>query len=179
MKLKGASVSEKKKTNTKEEQSCSSISENCLSVPCCSQNFSIWTTDVLPYLAIKRDSFVLGFFWSSSSLHQIQQQPEPTIHVDAFLYDEDFIDSLCDEGRMSRNYCTVCGSRQTAPLGRRSSTQTWRLCIYFFLHVMRTNSWPSRSVFFEKKRPTLPHSHYQLLRLGRPKNNIVQGSWAT
>lgn len=121
----------------KEEQGCSSISETCLSVPCsCSQIFSIWTTDVLPYLAIKRDSFVLCFFWSSSSLHQIQQQPEPTVHVDAFLYDEDFIDSLCEEGKMSRNYCMVCGSHQTAPLGRHSTMQTWWFCV-FSLHFMR------------------------------------------
>ncbi|MBZ3869675.1 hypothetical protein SUZIE_104125 [Sciurus carolinensis] len=38
-------------------------------------------------------------------LAEIQQQPKPTVHVDAFLYDEDFIDSLCEEGKMSRNYC--------------------------------------------------------------------------
>nr|KAF6485484.1 hypothetical protein HJG63_010668 [Rousettus aegyptiacus] len=41
------------------------------------------------------------------ALQKIQSRPEPTIHVDAFLYDEDFIDSLCEEGKMSRNYCTV------------------------------------------------------------------------
>ncbi|ELW63180.1 Bromodomain adjacent to zinc finger domain protein 1A [Tupaia chinensis] len=41
------------------------------------------------------------------SLAMIQQQPEPTVHVDAFLYDEDFIDSLCEEGKMSRNYCMI------------------------------------------------------------------------
>ncbi|XP_006835415.1 PREDICTED: uncharacterized protein LOC102813880 [Chrysochloris asiatica] len=51
------------------------------------------------------------------ALQKIQQHPEPTVHVDAFLYDEDFIDSLCEEGKMSRNYCMVCGSHQTAPLG--------------------------------------------------------------
>ncbi|ELK33268.1 hypothetical protein MDA_GLEAN10008315, partial [Myotis davidii] len=50
------------------------------------------------------------------ALQKIQQQPEPTVHVDAFLYDEDSIDSLCEEGKMSRNYCVVCGSYQTAPL---------------------------------------------------------------
>ncbi|KAF3830748.1 hypothetical protein GH733_001643 [Mirounga leonina] len=41
------------------------------------------------------------------ALQKIQQQPEPTVHVDAFLYDEDFIDSLCEEGKMSRNYCMI------------------------------------------------------------------------
>ncbi|XP_036307636.1 uncharacterized protein LOC118726663 isoform X1 [Pipistrellus kuhlii] len=54
------------------------------------------------------------------ALQKIQQQPEPTVHVDAFLYDEDVIDSLCEEGKMSRNYCVVCGSYQTAPLGQYS-----------------------------------------------------------
>ena len=117
-------------------QLLTSMSETCLSGCCCSQNFSIWTTDVLPYLAIKRDFFVLCFFWCFSSLHQIQQQPEPTVHVDAFLYDEDFIDSLCEEGKMSRNYCMVCGSHRTAPLGGHSSPQTRRLCVHFSLHVM-------------------------------------------
>ncbi|XP_007473309.1 uncharacterized protein LOC100011572 isoform X2 [Monodelphis domestica] len=50
------------------------------------------------------------------AIQKIKQQPEPIIHIDAFLYDDDFIDSLCEKGRMSRNYCTVCGSHQTAPL---------------------------------------------------------------
>ncbi|XP_023607288.1 uncharacterized protein LOC102428347 isoform X1 [Myotis lucifugus] len=54
------------------------------------------------------------------ALQKIQQRPEPTVHVDAFLYDEDSIDSLCEEGKMSRNYCVVCGSYQTAPLGQHS-----------------------------------------------------------
>ncbi|XP_074854921.1 uncharacterized protein LOC142015344 isoform X2 [Carettochelys insculpta] len=47
---------------------------------------------------------------------KIREQPEPTVHVDAFLYDDDIIDSLCEEGRMSRNYCVVCGSHKTASL---------------------------------------------------------------
>lgn len=57
------------------------------------------------------------------ALQKIQQQPKPTVHIDAFLYDEDFIDSLCEEGKMSRNYCMVCGSHQIAPLGRHSRVQ--------------------------------------------------------
>ncbi|XP_063117982.1 uncharacterized protein LOC314128 isoform X6 [Rattus norvegicus] len=62
------------------------------------------------------------------ALQKIRQQPEPTVHIDAFLYDEDFIDTLCEEGKMSRNYCTVCGSHQTAPLGlplQLSSAALW------------------------------------------------------
>lgn len=131
------------KWNKSRAELLTSTIKTCLPGPCrCSQNFSIWTTDVLPYLAIKRDFFVLCFFWCFSSLHQIQQQPEPTVHVDAFLYDEDFIDSLCEEGKMSRYYCMVCGSHQTAPLGGHSSLQTWWLRVYFSLHVM------SMQIFF-------------------------------
>lgn len=48
---------------------------------------------------------------------QIQSLQRPTLHVDAFLYDDDTVDALCEEGKMSRNYCMSCGSRKTAPLG--------------------------------------------------------------
>ncbi|KAG8560769.1 hypothetical protein GDO81_015119 [Engystomops pustulosus] len=47
---------------------------------------------------------------------QIQKLQKPTIHVDAFLYNDDTIDILCEEGKMSRNYCMSCGSTKTAPL---------------------------------------------------------------
>ncbi|XP_037756531.1 uncharacterized protein LOC102938422 isoform X1 [Chelonia mydas] len=50
------------------------------------------------------------------AIQKILEQPEPTVHVDAFLYDDDIIDSLCEKGKMSRNYCVVCGSHKTAPL---------------------------------------------------------------
>jgi len=40
-----------------------------------------------------------------------------TVHVDAFLYeDDDIIDEMCDEGKMSRNFCEECGSHKTKPL---------------------------------------------------------------
>ena len=39
-----------------------------------------------------------------------------TLHVDAFLYEDDTIDDLCEEGKLSRNYCTQCGSKQVTPL---------------------------------------------------------------
>ncbi|XP_046572343.1 uncharacterized protein LOC124280450 [Haliotis rubra] len=42
--------------------------------------------------------------------------PSTTVHVDAFLYDEDAIDDLCEDGKMSRNYCTRCGSQEVQPL---------------------------------------------------------------
>ncbi|KAI8976430.1 hypothetical protein BDB01DRAFT_853071 [Pilobolus umbonatus] len=39
-----------------------------------------------------------------------------TVHVDGFLFSEEDIDDLCDEGKMSRNYCLDCQSRNVAPL---------------------------------------------------------------
>ncbi|ORX45330.1 hypothetical protein DM01DRAFT_1340140 [Hesseltinella vesiculosa] len=41
---------------------------------------------------------------------------ENTVHVDSFLYSEDDVDELCDEGKLSRNYCLDCQSRNVAPL---------------------------------------------------------------
>lgn len=70
------------------------------------------------------------------ALQKIQEQPEPTVHVDAFLYDEDFIDALCEEGRMSRNYCTVCGSHQTAPLGFISHSFSLMELKFIYHHVL-------------------------------------------
>lgn len=43
-------------------------------------------------------------------------EPSTTVHVDSFLYSDEDIDKLCDEGKMSRNYCKQCGSHNTAPL---------------------------------------------------------------
>ncbi|XP_004612173.2 uncharacterized protein LOC101555821 isoform X1 [Sorex araneus] len=70
------------------------------------------------------------------ALQKIQQQPEPTVHVDAFLYDEDFIDSLCEEGKMSRNYCKMCGSHQTAPLGFISHSFSLLELKFIYHHVL-------------------------------------------
>ncbi|KAF9422626.1 hypothetical protein BGZ94_008534 [Podila epigama] len=38
------------------------------------------------------------------------------VHVDGFLYTEDDVDELCDNGLLSRNYCLKCGSKDTKPL---------------------------------------------------------------
>ncbi|KAG9336386.1 hypothetical protein JZ751_002733, partial [Albula glossodonta] len=53
----------------------------------------------------------------SLAIDKTQQKLKPTVHVDAFLYDEDAVDSLCDESKLSRYYCLHCGSQRTAPLG--------------------------------------------------------------
>ncbi|XP_053170848.1 uncharacterized protein LOC128354695 [Scomber japonicus] len=52
----------------------------------------------------------------TSAQHKMQQQPRPTVHVDAFLYDDEQVDQLCEEGAMSRSYCLACGSCSTAAL---------------------------------------------------------------
>ena len=63
---------------------------------------------------------------------KMQQRSRPTVHVDSFLYDEDEVDSLCEEGTMSRSFCLACGSYRTAPLGQNAV-----ICIIFVVtHVM-------------------------------------------
>uniref|UniRef100_A0A3B4WG70 Zgc:109986 n=1 Tax=Seriola lalandi dorsalis TaxID=1841481 RepID=A0A3B4WG70_SERLL len=51
---------------------------------------------------------------SETTAHHKRSQP--TVHVDSFLYDDEQVDSLCEEGTMSRTYCLSCGSYRTAPL---------------------------------------------------------------
>ncbi|XP_047467241.1 uncharacterized protein zgc:109986 isoform X3 [Mugil cephalus] len=52
----------------------------------------------------------------TSTQLKIQQRSRPTVHVDGFLYDDEHVDALCEEGAMSRSYCLSCGSQRTAPL---------------------------------------------------------------
>nr|XP_016846266.1 PREDICTED: uncharacterized protein LOC103277674 [Anolis carolinensis] len=69
------------------------------------------------------------------ALQKLQEQTKPTVHIDAFLYDDNCIDSLCDKGKMSRNYCLTCGSHRTAPLGKHLydalTNQTIELSLVF------------------------------------------------
>lgn len=44
--------------------------------------------------------------------------PATTLNVDGFLYDDRLVDALCDEGKLPKNYCTSCGSRNTKPLSK-------------------------------------------------------------
>ncbi|SAM09844.1 hypothetical protein [Absidia glauca] len=39
-----------------------------------------------------------------------------TVHVDGFLFSEEDVDELCDQGKLSRNYCLDCNSKKVAPL---------------------------------------------------------------
>lgn len=47
---------------------------------------------------------------------KIQERARRTVHVDAFLFDENLLDSMCEEGKFSRSYCRQCGSTQTENL---------------------------------------------------------------
>ncbi|XP_073425926.1 uncharacterized protein [Dendrobates tinctorius] len=69
-------------------------------------------------------------------MEEIQRLQRPTLHVDAFLYDDDAIDSLCEDGKMSRNYCMSCGSTKTAPLDFLSHSFSILELRFLFHHVL-------------------------------------------
>ncbi|KAM6969675.1 uncharacterized protein LKV04_018248 [Tautogolabrus adspersus] len=52
----------------------------------------------------------------TAAYNKMQQCSQPTVHVDSFLFDEDEVDSRCEEGTMSRSFCLSCGSHRTASL---------------------------------------------------------------
>ncbi|KFV90357.1 hypothetical protein N326_00576, partial [Eurypyga helias] len=70
------------------------------------------------------------------AVQKIHQHPLPMIHVDAFLYDDDFVDSLCEEGKMSRSYCTECGSYKTASLEFISHSFSLMELKFLYQHVL-------------------------------------------
>lgn len=53
-----------------------------------------------------------------------------TVHMDSFLYDDDDIDDMCDQGVLSRNYCVDCLSKNVKPLSE-FSTYPFFLAKYF------------------------------------------------
>ncbi|XP_030574729.1 uncharacterized protein LOC115772555 [Archocentrus centrarchus] len=65
-----------------------------------------------------RSSLPLNAMLSSetAAYHKMEQRSQPMVHVDGFLYDDEQVDSMCEKGIMSRNYCLSCGSHRTAPL---------------------------------------------------------------
>ncbi|KAG7328357.1 hypothetical protein KOW79_008301 [Hemibagrus wyckioides] len=70
------------------------------------------------------------------AIQKTQQNPKPTMHVDAFLYDEETVDSLCEEGKMSRNFCLTCGSHRTAPMEFISHSFSISELQFLFLRVL-------------------------------------------
>ncbi|XP_077118929.1 uncharacterized protein LOC143774992 isoform X2 [Ranitomeya variabilis] len=69
-------------------------------------------------------------------MEEIQRLQRPTLHVDAFLYNDDAVDSLCEDGKMSRNYCMSCGSTKTAPLDFLSHSFSILELRFLFHHVL-------------------------------------------
>jgi len=51
------------------------------------------------------------------------------VHVDAFLYDDEMVYSLCKERKLSHSYSLQCGSVNTRPL----STEYQHLCVVVWL----------------------------------------------
>ncbi|XP_066550832.1 uncharacterized protein LOC136717224 isoform X2 [Amia ocellicauda] len=70
------------------------------------------------------------------AVQKTQQAARPTVHVDAFLYDEEAVDSLCEEGKMSRHYCLNCGSHRTAVLGFISHSFSAVELRFLFQHAL-------------------------------------------
>ncbi|MEE6493192.1 hypothetical protein FKM82_016758 [Ascaphus truei] len=69
-------------------------------------------------------------------MQKMQELQQPTLHVDAFLYDDETIDSFCEDGKMSRNYCVSCGSRKTAPIDFLSHSFSLLELKFLFQHVL-------------------------------------------
>ncbi|XP_020667930.3 uncharacterized protein LOC110089307 isoform X2 [Pogona vitticeps] len=70
------------------------------------------------------------------ALQKLHEQTTPTVHIDAFLYDDDCIDTLCERGEMSRNYCLTCGSHRTAPLEFISHSFSLMEVKFLYQHVL-------------------------------------------
>ncbi|XP_060789079.1 uncharacterized protein zgc:109986 [Neoarius graeffei] len=70
------------------------------------------------------------------AIQKTQENTKPTVHVDAFLYDEETVDHLCEEGKMSRNFCLSCGSHRTAPMEFISHSFAISELQFLFLHVL-------------------------------------------
>ncbi|KAG1713978.1 hypothetical protein GQR58_002040 [Nymphon striatum] len=50
-----------------------------------------------------------GIFSSESITKPLEKEIVPTYHVDAFIYDDEAVDKLVEEGKVPREYCTKCG----------------------------------------------------------------------
>ncbi|KAI1237764.1 hypothetical protein IHE44_0013850, partial [Lamprotornis superbus] len=110
-----------------------------------------WRLDDFDELVVSNDDVVLRniaedlrnrlpieamFTSEHQAIQKIHQHPLPMIHVDAFLYDDDVVDSLCEEGKMSRSYCTECGSYKTASLEFISHSFSLMELKFLYQHVL-------------------------------------------
>jgi hypothetical protein len=44
-----------------------------------------------------------------------------TVHVDEFLYDEEDVEELVQDGKLKRNYCKDCGSKNIDSLSKNTN----------------------------------------------------------
>ncbi|RUO96074.1 hypothetical protein BC936DRAFT_142669 [Jimgerdemannia flammicorona] len=84
-----------------------------------------------------------------------------TQHVDSFLFTEDDVDELCDDGKLSRNYCIACGSRNTKPLSTSSLVRLFPLKV----HAMTTADHSTVTFLFPSYSPLSDHRLHIPLRL--------------
>ncbi|KNC76154.1 hypothetical protein SARC_11333 [Sphaeroforma arctica JP610] len=59
-----------------------------------------------------------------------------TVHVDSFLYDDDEVDRLCDDGQMSRAICNACGSQDTTMLNFISHSASLSQLQFLYNHAL-------------------------------------------
>ncbi|XP_058801818.1 uncharacterized protein LOC131674805 [Phymastichus coffea] len=61
-----------------------------------------------------------------------------TVHVDEFLYDDDDIEDLAEDGKLKRNYCMDCGSKNIEPLIFISHSMSRKSVYYVFNDCLPT-----------------------------------------
>ncbi|KAL0271198.1 UNVERIFIED_CONTAM: hypothetical protein PYX00_008369 [Menopon gallinae] len=62
--------------------------------------------------------------------------PKTTVHLDEFLYDDNYIDRLVDKGQISRHYCAKCYSKDVKLLTFISHSMSIKRIIYLFTSVL-------------------------------------------
>ncbi|KFM63191.1 hypothetical protein X975_23741, partial [Stegodyphus mimosarum] len=61
---------------------------------------------------------------------------KPIIHVDSFLFEDDQIDDLVEEGKLSRNYCRNCGSINVTPITFVSHSASVQRSEFIFRYIL-------------------------------------------
>jgi hypothetical protein len=56
--------------------------------------------------------------WACLNFQNADCGQQHTVHVDAFLYDDEMVDALCEEGKLFHSYCLQCGSVNTRPVSK-------------------------------------------------------------
>lgn len=89
--------------------------------------------------------------------------PSRTVHIDSFLYSDEDVNQLCDEGKLSRFFCMECGSHNTGPL----------------TFISHSSSLPQLRFIFEAALPTLLSSFDQccLVDVGSRLGAVLYGAY--